>query len=103
MPEYIRLDLFPAIVTRADGTVFDPVRAVVTDDSLYVFQDDNPTPRIVLQELLHDFSARSRTAYTVVTDDEQESITIVKRAGCGCGNKLRGFRPFPGTPLKKNS
>lgn len=103
MPEYLRLDMFPATVTREDGTVLDPVRAVVTEDTLYVFQDSNPVPQLVLQESLYDFNARSRTAYIVVTDETQESITITKRAGCGCGNKLRGFRAFPGTPLRKNS
>lgn len=101
MPEYLRLDMFPATVTRGDGTVLDPVRAVVTEDTLYVFQDSNPTPEAVIIEPLYDFEAASRTRYIVTTDDDHEQIVISKRAGCGCGNKLKGFRAFPGVPLKK--
>lgn len=102
MPEYLRLDMFPATVTRADGTQLDPVRVVVTEDTLYVFQDSNPTPTAVMIEALYDFEARSRTRYVVTTDDEREEIVISKRAGCGCGNKLKGFRAFPGVPLKRS-
>ena len=93
--------MFPATVTRGDGTVLDPVRAVVTEDTLYVFQDANPTPEAVLIEQLYDFESASRTRYTVTTDDDREQIIISKRAGCGCGNKLKGFRAFPGIPLRK--
>ena len=101
MPEYLRLDLFPATVTRADGSTLDPVRAVVTEDTLYVFQDSSPAPEAVLVEPLYDFESASRTRFIATTDDDREQITIAKRAGCGCGNKLRGFRAFPGVPLKK--
>lgn len=101
MPEYLRLDMFPATVTRGDGSVLDPVRAVVTEDTLYVFQDNNPTPMAVLIESLYDFESASRTRYVATTDDDREQIIISKRAGCGCGNKLKGFRAFPGTPLRK--
>jgi hypothetical protein len=101
MPEYLRLDMFPATVTRGDGSIIDPVRAVVTEDTLYVFEDANPTPQAVIIAPLYDFESKSRTRYIATTDDEQEQIVIAKRAGCGCGNKLKGFRAFPGVPLKK--
>lgn len=101
MPEYLRLDLFPATVTRGDGTTIDPVRAVVTEDTLYVFEDNNPTPTATLVAQLYDFESMSRTRFIATTDDDQERIIISKRAGCGCGNKLKGFRAFPGTPLKR--
>lgn len=102
MPEYLRLDMFPATVTRGDGSIIDPVRAVVTEDTLFVFQDHNPTPMAVLIEPLYDFESASRTRYVATTDDGREQITISKRPGCGCGNKLKGFRAFPGIPLKKS-
>ncbi len=102
MPEYIRLDMFPATVTRADGSTIDPARVIVTEDTLYVFKDNNPTPALELSALLYDFESISRTRYKVVTDDEREEIVITKRAGCGCGNKLKGFRAFPGVPLRRD-
>lgn len=102
MPNYIRLDVFPATVTRGDGTVLDPVRVVVTDTELYVFQDSNPRPIEVLIAPIYDYESLSRVHFRVVTDDAREQIEINKRAGCGCGNKLRGFRPFPGVPLARN-
>jgi hypothetical protein len=102
MPEYLRLDLFPATVTRGDSTEYGPVRAVVSEDTLYVFQDSSPAPELLFSELLYDFDYNSRNRYTAVTDDDRELITITKRAGCGCGNKLKGFRPFPGVPLKRS-
>ncbi len=99
MPSYIRLDLFPATITRGDGTVHDLVRAVVSEDTLYVFVDDNPTPKLEFEEKLFDFEKIGRSRYKVTADDDGEEIAINKRAGCGCGNKLRGFRAFPGVPL----
>ena len=102
MPQYLRLDMFPATVTRGDGTVIDPARAVVTEDTLYVFQDNNPTPIAVVIEELYDFESKSRARAAVEkTGKDREQIVISKRAGCGCGNKLKGFRAFPGIPLKK--
>lgn len=101
MPAFIRLDLFPATVTRADGDKFDPCRAVVTDDSVYVFMDANPRPTEVFTARLDDYETVSRRSYRVVTDDGEE-LLLEKRNGCGCGNKLRGFRAFPGVPLVKN-
>lgn len=103
MPAYIRLNLFPATVTRADGTVLDPVRAVVTDDTLYVFQDANPHPVEVLVAAIDEYSSISRTHWRVIADDTLEKIEINKRAGCGCGNKLRGFNAFPGVPMVRNT
>lgn len=102
MPEYLRLDMFPATVTRGDGSVLDPVRAVVTDSQLYVFMDGNPRPQEELIVDLYDYEVLSRTHSRVITDNDKEQIEITKRAGCGCGNKLRGFRPFPGVPLLRN-
>lgn len=103
MPSYLRLDLFPATVIAPDGTKYDPCRAVVTDTELYVFVDSNPRPVKAFSEHIYDFQSTSRTRFIVTIDDDEQSEYIVsRRAGCGCGNKLRGFRPFPGIPLVRN-
>jgi hypothetical protein len=102
MPAYIRLDLFPATVTRGDGTQFNPCRAVVTDDEVYVFVDASPRPTLAFSAKLDDFTSISRTHWRVMTDGDLEQIEINKRAGCGCGNKLKGFNAFPGVPIVRN-
>lgn len=101
MPEFIRLDMFPSTVTMPDGTIYDPARAIVSENTIYVFMNGSP-PEAVVTEKLSDFTSVNRNRYTATTDDTNEEIIITKRAGCGCGNRLRGFRPFPGVPLLRS-
>lgn len=98
-PQFIRLDMFPSTVTCPDGTKLRTVRTVVTDTELYVFQDASPQPISVVVEPLYDHSALSRTAHKVTSDETRGEYLIERQSGCGCGNKLKGFRPFPGVPL----
>lgn len=102
MPAFLRLDLFPATVIAPGGIKYDPARVVVTDSEVYVFMDGNP-PAPTIQEHIFDFKSVSRTSFVVtLDDDERTELQVNRRAGCGCGNKLRGFRPFPGVPLIRN-
>jgi hypothetical protein len=100
-PEYIRLDLFPAYVTRAGavGPYTDRARVIITDRDFYVFLDAPGGPVCDLSGALFDASGTNRTGYTVELEDG--TVYAVSRAqNCGCGSILRGFRPFPGVPYR---
>lgn len=96
MPAYVRLDVFPASVVVGD-TTYAPSRAIVTDDTLYVFMDASSGPEEVYSVRMDDFSGRRTTGYKVTTDDGDE-VYVNRASGCGCGSRLRGFRPFAGVP-----
>jgi len=97
VPSFVRLDLFPASATLDSGKIYVPSRVIVTDDSLYVYMDAPGGPAEVYSARMDDFSGRRTTGYTVVTD-EGVSVALARAGGCGCGSRLRGFRPFAGVP-----
>lgn len=95
MPSFIRLDIFPADVV-VEGERYSPSRAIVTDDSVYVYMDSAAGPAEVYSARIDDFQGRRTTGYTAVSDSTD--ISINRASGCGCGSRLRGFRPFAGVP-----
>lgn len=97
MPEFIRLDLFPATVVVGD-TVYSPSRAIVADESVHIYMDSAQGPVEVYTARLDDFSGSRTTGYVVIAADET-LVSIGRANGCGCGSRLRGYRPFPGVPL----
>lgn len=92
----IRVDLFPATVTvkDADGEhTHNSARVIVTQDEVHVFVDSSTGPRAAHFGRLDAFEGRNTTGYKVVLADESE-INFQRGGGCGCGSRLRGFRPF---------
>lgn len=100
-PSVIRLDLFPACVSRQNqGAYTNRARVIVTDRDFYVFLDAQGGPVCDVSGVLYDTGGDNRAGYTITLDDQ--SIYTVKRSeNCGCGSMLRGFRPFPGVPLER--
>lgn len=100
-PAYIRLDLVPATVRRtdADGEVTEHqrTRVIVTDAEVHVYQDTDTGPGMWFTGQLDDFSGSNKTGYTIETSDGDQ-LFVARSAGCNCGSRLRGFRPFPGVP-----
>lgn len=97
MAEFIRLDLFPATVTVGEQ-VLTPARAVVTDDAVHVYMDSRNGPEDRYTARLADFDGARNIGYIAETDDG-EKVHIQRASGCGCGSRLRGFKPFPGVPI----
>ena len=96
-PAYIRLDLFPAEVQgpNAPSTL---TRVIVTDTEYHFFVDTPDGPTSGLSGALYDLEGRNTTGYTITSDDGSRYL-VRRSGGCGCGSRLRGFRPFPGVPL----
>ena len=106
-PAYIRLDLFPANVsvvddgqTRPPGT--DRARVVLTNRDLYVFLDSPEGPACTVSGAIEDAYGDNRNGYTVQLDDGS-TFFITRSNNCGCGSRLRGFRPFPGVSQRASS
>ncbi len=102
---FLRLDLFPATVERIDEesgeytlVSTEAVRAIVTNDTFYVFIDGELGPEITMEEYISDFSGTNIIGYTVITADDSE-YKITRAKHCGCGSRLRGFFPFPGVAI----
>lgn len=102
MASFIRLDLFPATVTVNGQDVYAPARAVVTDDAIHVYMDARDGPAEVYTTRLDDFSGRRTTGF-VASASNGDDVQIGRASGCGCGSRLRGFRPFAGVPHVQSS
>jgi len=101
--DFLHLDLFPATVNDllADSDLGSEFRVVVTDNHLYVFEDNLDGPVTYIKEALRDFSGTNKTGYRIETSF---NVYHVKRApNCGCGASLRGLHLFPdATYLRPN-
>lgn len=92
----IRVDLFPAsaVVKTSDGEVSYPnARVIVTQDQAFVFTDSPTGPKQAWVGRLDEFDGRNTIGYTATLADESV-ISFRRSGGCGCGSRLRGFRPF---------
>lgn len=100
---FIRLDLFPAQVFEISnphdaGFLGDQLRAIITNDSIYLFAEGTTGPKLTYENYISEFSGSNKTGYTVTTPDDK--IFEIQRAKhCGCGSALRAFFPFPGVPF----
>lgn len=104
-PNYVRLDLFPANVSRPVGSTStllptDRARVIVTDRHFYVFLDSSRGPAVEVSGVLFDATGDNRTGYTVTLDDDSV-YSVSRSSNCGCGSRLRGFAPFPGVPYQR--
>ena len=110
----IREDTFPAtlVVTSADfetpvedlksrppteGAAALPItRVMVTGDSILVLVDDVSGPKIVFQEKIDPSTHYKGSLYidSYVTTASGKKLAWRKDGACGCGSRLRSFRPF---------
>lgn len=99
--EFIRLDLFPAVVhgDAITGSVIDKVRVVITDAHVHVLRLSS----IGDVELVYSFDldavgfvdGRRERGYTVVTG-EDGNLTVKRSPGCGCGmQRLKSAKLYP--------
>lgn len=95
--QYIRLDLVPARVEGVEKTT----RVVVTDAHYYFFVDTPTGPLPEVSGVLYDIVGRNTTGWLITDEDQTTTYSVKRGAGCACGSRLRGFRPFPGVPLQR--
>jgi hypothetical protein len=90
----MRCDVYPAGVTFSFGEHSYPrARAMVTTDRVIVLvEGGGPSGVSVLyDERLEDVTGDNRQVVATTADGD---VTITRQNGCGCGSRLRGYRPF---------
>lgn len=91
----IALDVYPAKVTLPDGAEMTKVRAIVADGKIKMFVTQNGEPHLYYERDVQQIEGKSPIRGVTLTTAEGE-ITIKKFGGCGCGDKLKTYNPFPG-------
>lgn len=107
--EYVRLDLFPAIMTPLEGSpplpdqqpgaVLDGKRIIATDTYFLIFSDTSTGPKLQHVWVLNSFEGRNTTGWTVTTE-EGYNFLVRRSSHCGCGTKLRSIFPYMGVPYR---
>ena len=83
-PVTVDFQFIPQVVTKA--------RFVLTQaGTVYVFTDSSYGPALLYSGVV-TASEGNKQDITITTPDGV--LTSVKAGGCGCGSRLRGFKPF---------
>lgn len=97
-----RLDLYPARLTvvyaedPSKNVSYLNARVIVTADRLYGFIDapDGSGPMKAVDLKFDEFDGDNTHGWLVELSDGGVA-EFSRSSGCGCGSRLRGFRPFP--------
>jgi hypothetical protein len=93
-------DTFPAEVRTPDRIYRDVRAALMEDGTLQVWATNTGEPNAgpgPHRVLVASASARSgRLSPGVALQTEFGEVTVKSQNGCGCGNPLRSWDPFPG-------
>lgn len=110
----IKQDVFPAIVAVAPATHETPVselkstpttagalrlssaRVIVTEYRIIIAQDSATGPMVVFDEPIttHFKSTKDKTKDSYVVTANGTKVAFQKDGQCGCGARLRSWRPF---------
>lgn len=95
----IGLDFFPAFVTLPTGTTLTPARVFVANadglgDRVLVYIIQNGEPYLFYDRPLVSYSGNALRAIALQVADGE--VLVRKEDGCGCGNPLKSFNPWPG-------
>lgn len=98
----VSLDVYPARVVLPDGAVITKVKAMIADGELilFVMQDGSPFEyyRRKVASVQGNSPVRGYQVYLIADDGgEQPVVGVTKSGGCGCGDKLKNYNPWPGT------
>lgn len=97
-PVVVRIDLAPAYVriTPVEGEPYELGRArvLVGQDTVWVYVDAHPEPKLQLSGRIESFDGRNTTGWQLVLASG-DVIYFKRSSGCLCGSQLRSFRPFP--------
>lgn len=90
----VALDMFPARVTLPSGATLRTARVFVANGRVQVYTNDNGRAKLYYdRELLSSSGNTARSLDLQVADG---SVKVARTTGCGCGNPLKRFNPWPG-------
>jgi hypothetical protein len=88
----MRADFYPATVAFSFGVnPYSRARAVVTADRVLVLVESGRGVGVLYEAKLEDVSGDRRQLVATTADG---AVTITRQTGCGCGSRLRSYRPF---------
>src|SRR4051812_21458529 len=88
----MRADIYPANVVFSFGqNPYTRARAIFTADRVLVLVEAGVGVGVLYEAKLEDFSG-DRKQMTALTADG--TVTVTRQSGCGCGSRLRSYRPF---------
>jgi len=91
----VRVDVFPATVRFSwMDNPYAKVRAILTADEALMLVEATGGPAVLYTGRLEDVTGDRQTVTATTADGD---ITITRAGGCGCGSKLRAYRPFTRT------
>jgi hypothetical protein len=107
----VRENMFPARVHDAatGDELLDAARVVVGTDRIWVFASAPQGVVCVLSQPIYEIAGDKwdGVAITLAQADSAEPgntlIVTINRGHCGCGSKLKGFRPFKSSGLLSTS
>lgn len=87
----VRADVWPATVVYsfADNP-FPKSRVIITADEITVLVESGG-PSVYYTGRLEDYSGDRKSLVATTADG---TITVTKASGCGCGSKLKTYRPY---------
>ena len=89
----VALDFFPAQVVLPSGVQLRPVRLIVANGIAEVYILKDGVPQLYWSSPLIEHSGNPVRGYDIAT--EEGPVRMTKARGCGCGNPLRNYNPWP--------
>jgi hypothetical protein len=88
----LRADVYPANVAFSweDG-VTQKARVIVTADKIIVLVDGQGAPGVLYEGRLEDVVGDRKTLQATTADG---TVSIQRGGGCGCGSKLKTYKPY---------
>lgn len=108
----VRLDIFPTIMVLvpadhelsaqelnpssavAGGVNLNTTRIVILNDRIMIAKDAPEGPQVVFAEGIDVSSLHSERTAGYVTTLSGKKLSWVKDTTCGCGSRLRSWRPY---------
>jgi hypothetical protein len=89
----VRTDVYPATVEFSFASnPYPRTRAIITADTVLVLVEGGQSAAVLYEERLEDVATVGRRQIVATTADG--TVTIARQGGCGCGSRLRSYRPF---------
>lgn len=86
-------DLNPAVAISG-GVNLNTTRVVVLKNRVWVVRDDPKGPQVVFAEDIEPTSLHKESNKGYLTTISGKKLAWIKDNACGCGSRLRSWRPY---------